>query len=783
MNIRAVLACGAGLMSLVAVPFQARAQEEAQGVVQEDADAPQHHAPAAGAGDIIVTARRVAEKLQDIPLAVTALSGEALAAQGVRQLTDLSATVPNLNIVGANADAQTLLVTIRGQNAANSILTTDNSVGLYIDGVNVPRTYGLRAGLVDMQRVEVLRGPQGTLYGRNTTGGAISFITKDPNDELGGQVQATLGNYDLRGVTGILNLPVTDGVGVRFVAVRSKRDGFGRSPITDRQLMSDDSTYLRGKLKVDKGDFTVSITGDYQRNNAGGLMSKLTGLTASPTSSIIREAAAETFGTSTPDAAQLAAARTILESYIKRGPFRTSYGYGNSIFGANSSGVDRRPASRSETWSAALNVDYNLSDSLTLRSITGYRNVKKFSTNDYDGTPFIVNSSQLSTKDDFFSEEFQLLGEVGSLNYVAGLFYSYEDGTEKQEATSLYYLNNRSLTVFDGDITSKSYAVFGQANWNFAPGFSLTVGARYTKEVREFLNRNRLISGAGVVTYLPPALNADGTPGKFYENTFKKPTWLASLDYKISDDVLVYGKITRGFRGGGQQQRSTTLINAVPFGPEIITEYEIGLKSQFFDRRLTLNLAGFYDDYTDIQRTLLFATDFGTGTLLTNASKARLMGFEGEATLRVTDELTLRASVGTFDPKYKDYVDAANVDHSNEPWPAPTTNYQLGADFRKPVGIGEFAANVNWSWQSDFNTYPSAALADQVTQKGYGLLSGKLGLSIDAWNADISVFGRNLLAKKYYNAGVSLEALGFNTLAAGDPRTFGVLFIKRFGGE
>ncbi|AOR80493.1 TonB-dependent receptor [Novosphingobium resinovorum] len=746
-----------------------------------DAEDQQQAAPATD-NDIIVTARRVEERLQDVPIAISAVSGAALEQQGVRQITDLSATVPNLSIVGANADAQTLLVTIRGQNAANSILTTDNSVGMYIDGVNVPRTYGLRAGLVDIARVEVLRGPQGTLYGRNTTGGAISFITKDPDDKLGASIQATGGNYNLWGLTGILNVPITDGVGARFVAVRSQHDGYGKSANTGDDLMSDDSTYLRAKIKADTGGpLTAAATVDYQKNNAGGLISKLTGITDAATSPAIREVAAEVYGTTSPTADQLAAARNILQSYVKRAPFHDSYSYGSSIFAKNAGGVDWSPASTSKTWSASLDLKFDLSDDLAIRSISGYRNVEKFTTTDFDGTPFIINSAQLETKDDFYSQELQVLGGDSQFNYVGGLFYSYEDGTEVQQSNSTYYIS-RSRTVFDGDVTSKSYAAFGQANWKFAPGFSLTLGGRYTKEVRELVNRNRVVNAAGTITYVPPALNDDGTPGRKYEESYKKFTWLASLDYKISDDVMVYAKSARGFRGGGQQQRATSLAAATSFDPEVITEYELGLKSELLDRRLTLNLAGFYDNYTDVQRVLFIVTPYGAATALTNASKARILGFEGEATFKVTPEFTLRASIGTFDAKYKGYVDDNGVDHSDEDWPAPTTNYQLGANYVLPTGVGDLTLDANWSWQSAFNTYPSAVKTDQVTQKAYGLLNGRIALALDDWNADISIFGRNILGKKYYNAGVSLEGLGFNTLAAGDPRTVGVQVRFRFGG-
>ncbi|MET0370361.1 MAG: TonB-dependent receptor, partial [Sphingobium sp.] len=756
-----ILLAGAAVIAL-AIPVTAVAQDvPSAAAATKRADS--------GFDDIIVTARRVEENVQSIPLAVSALSGAALQSQSVRDIKDLSSTVPNLNISNGNADQQAATITIRGQNQANLLLTIDSPVGVYVDGVNNPRAYGLRNGLVDIQRVEILRGPQGTLYGRNTTGGAVSLITQDPKDEFGGSAQLTFGNYETWGIGGVLNIPLSPDMGVRFVAQKTIHQPYIDTRLSSERPNREDGYYFRGKFKGEFGALTVSLTGDYYNNDAGGQSSRVTGLFpgAVATSdegsvvvpggraawSIARELGLAP-ATGAPTGAALRAASAIFASYIGRGDFFDSY-QSFPLYSKNKGG------------SVALNLEYALSDAVKLRSITGYRGLSRFTGTDYDGTPFDLHGSTLDTRDDFYSQELQLLGGSDTIDWVVGGYYSIEKGTETTVSKSLFPVL-ATVGTTDADVKNRSFAFFGQANWHFAPGFNLTVGGRWTKEYKDIVNRNRNNLGCTVLASL---LDTPGVCAATFKNSFSDPSWIVSIDYSPTQDVMVYGKVSRGFRGGAQNYRAfganPVVYQAV--APETVTEYEIGLKSELFDRRLRLNAAFFYDKYVDVQRSVLQLIGASLTTLITNAAKADLKGFEAEATLRANDYITIDGAVGYLDAGYKSFSDNSGPggtvrDRTNEPWPAPKWNYRIGARLSYPISGGTLTARADYVWQDDLNLSPAAAVPADVTQKAYGMINARVGLALDDYGAEISLFGRNLTNKKVYTSAVSFESVGFNTM-------------------
>ncbi|MET0370508.1 MAG: TonB-dependent receptor [Sphingobium sp.] len=757
-------------------------------------------------GDIIVTARRVEERLQDIPLAVSAVSGTELQRQSVKDIRDLSATVPNMIIQQGNSDAQSAVVTIRGQSQSNVLLSVDSAVGVYVDNVNNPRSYGLRAGLVDIQRVEVLRGPQGTLYGRNTTGGAVSVFTQDPTPEVGASLQLTAGNYGAFNALGIFSAPIDEGVGVRFVAQYDKHNAYAKAPLSPgSRPNSSDGYYFRGKIKIDSGILKASLTGDIFNYKTGGVATKLTGLVNGTIAAVpgavaptvdnptgagpvvvlgglgAREVQLEAGLPFTP--AGLAAASALLQSYINKGDFHESWA-GSPLGGRGKGG------------SLAMNIDLALSDYLTLRSISGFRHVYRLSPADNDGTPYLISTQPAGgVTDNFYSQEVQLLGGGEALNWVVGGFYSYENGIETARPQTNFLLGNRNTGINNNTATNSSYAFFGQGNYKITDALTITLGARWTRETKEVINRNSNLSAAGVLTCAITGAAAAAyldTPGvcqATFKNSFSDPSWLASLKYAFSDDVNVYAKFSRSFRGGGQQLRATgaNVATYLPFRPETVTEYEIGLKSQLFDRRVRLNLAAFLDNYSDVQRTIN-ALVGGVGvSLVQNAAKARLWGIEGEADVRVAEGLTFSSAFGYLHPKYLSFADfsgpgATLRDRRNEDWPAPKLNFRVGGRYSIPTSAGDAALDLVYAWQSKQNMQPQGLARDQLTQRAYGLLSGRLSLNIDSLGMEVALFGRNLLDKDYYTAGISIEAVGFNMLEPGDPRTFGIQLTKKFGG-
>ena len=728
--------------------------------------------------DIVVTARRVTEKLQDVPIAVTALSGNDLVRQSVKEFRDVGATIPNVRFEQSNASADSVNIQVRGQSQSDVLLTTDSSVGLYFDNVALPRLYGLRSSFVDMERVEVLRGPQGTLYGRNTTGGAVSIFSKDPTDEIGASVSLGYGNYDAKEVIGILNVPLSEGLAARVVGNLRSHDGYGRDG-AGREVADENSKYIRGKLKFESGRFSANLMADYTNYRDGGPMGALSAIMPAdaaagmpPGGLATLELALQLQGALTPEA--IGQAIGLLTQYSTTSPDGNFY----NVWGA------QPQLTNYKGWRTALNMDYELSDDLLVKSITGYSGFRRRSLYEPDATPFPIGTTDTRIRQKFFSQELQLQGNSGPLEWVVGGYYSREHGFDFTINDYLPFLAGGLRGIQDGEVTNKSIAGFAQATYAVSDTVNITGGARYTKETKAIVTQNHQILGGATICSVPGTILVGSCLGKV-SNNFSKPSWLISADWKPVQDILLYAKVSRGFRGGGQNLRGTTVDTFTPFKPETATEYEIGAKTELLDRRLRLNVALWRDNYRNIQRSIfvLNPVSGSTDTLVTNAAAATLQGFEAEATLRATEGLTLNGSLGYFHAKYKSFVDFTG-DRTGEDWPlTPDWTYSLSARYELPTSFGTASAQFDWAWRSKVNLDPSARFPGAEVQESFGLLNGRIAAQIDSLGSEVSLFGRNLLKKKYNVSGLALESLGFDFINRGMPRTYGIQFVARFGGE
>lgn len=743
----------------------------------------QAEAPSQGVEVIVVTARKTSENLQTVPVAVTALSGAALAEAGINNVFDIQGKVPNLYLQNSAIDAAGLTIAMRGQKQNDFILTVDPSVGLYVDGFYHPRTYGMRSALVDIERLEVLRGPQGTLYGRNTTGGALSVYSTEPKDTLGGSVSLRTGNYAMVEGTAILNVPLSEEVATRFVVQHGSQNGLGSDGLGD-DIASENRTYVRGKLRGDFGPVRATVTGIYNRIKTGGALLKLSGLapaSSCPTRGLdgcisALEVVAELYGfAGLADPASRAAGEEALRSYVGGDPY--------------TSGSLYRAFSTFESEEVNLDLSWDVADAITLRSLTGYQHFTRGNNTDDDGTPFTLLNAEQRTRDEYLSQELQLLGDTGSLQWVLGGYFGRETGREISTSVAIPLLNPISV-ITDGEIENRSLAAFAQATWTFAPDTRITGGIRWSTDRRTLISRTRDSSGNCLV----PAGELTGAPGnpangpaqcpRTFENTYSDPSWLISIDRQFSPELFAYAKVARGYRTGGQNLRGSYVETAFqPFEPETITEYEVGLKSDLLDRKLRINLAAFYDDYTNIQRSITVLTlRPAPSTVVTNAAAGSIWGVEGELTARLSPNLSFGANASYTNAKYDDFVDLIG-DRSDETFGVPDWIVSARVDYSADTQGGELHGQISYDWQSETVLAPEAQFDDQVTQGAYGLLNARIAIDFDQFDGTFALFARNLLDKSYFSGAIAIDrALGFNAVVAGEPRRVGAELTFRFGG-
>jgi iron complex outermembrane receptor protein len=722
-------------------------------------------------GEIVVTARKFAENIQTVPVSITALSGLDLQRMTVRNIGDVQYQVPNLVLEPSTSDSNSMTIALRGQKQNDILPTVDPSVGLYIDNVYYPRTTGLTGALIDVDHVEVLRGPQGTLYGRNTTGGALSLFTKNPTNYYESDVSLTYGDYDTRIFSGMVNVPISDNIAARVVANRELHDGYGTDYL-GRQLANEDSYYVRGKIRGDFDGVEAIFSTIYQQDRSAGAMYKLTqpvtGPAASNGSTNVLEAAAELGLPFTP--AGLAQATSYLNGFVGGNAFH--------------SGSTTPPVSNYNSSVYSLDIKVPLPSSITLRSTSSYVFIDRYVSEDGDGTPINLNAQQYSTASRYIAQEFQFQGgSADFINWAAGVYGGDETAYEYENIVLFQDLNAAgNPLIFAGGIHNRNQAAYAQSIWRFAPKLRLTTGVRYSRDERELDATNMVgplcaVPAPGVaITNTPTSpLNGPSQCPRGFGANFSKPSWLVSLDYQATDDIFTYVKAAYGYRSGGLNFRGTnTAVAFAPFQPETVLEYEAGAKLDFLDKMLQLDLAAYDDYYKNQQVTGVF--DVGPLNLPTgitsNAGQSKIDGGEVELRIQPVHGLMVSIGSGLTAAHYVDFVDVLG-NHRNEPFPVPRWTNNAAATYVMDTAFGHITPTLDFHYQT-----PSTLNAGNTTyaQPGYGLANGRLAFYLSKEEIDIAAFVRNLTNRTYIAQTGTLSTIG-------DPRTYGVTVTKHFGGE
>jgi iron complex outermembrane receptor protein len=769
---------------------------------------------ASGIQDIIVTARRTAENLQTTPVAVTVPTGEVIDKAQVVSIQDLPRLVPGIVVQPSTGQPASAFIGIRGQAASDALLAIDQAVGQYFDGVYIARSSGALFNFVDVERVEVLRGAQGTLFGRNTTGGAVSIISKKPTGDLGGSLRLRYGNFNSWETTGVLNLPIAgDKVALRLVGQHMQNGGYARNLSFGTPLGGDNVDFVRGTLRIAPGDgrMSVTIAGDYSSRTSDGQITGLKSYNRNPTTGANNNATANglLLACSGPTARALCPVK---------GPAGDSYGNyaidtrGNSPF--YDVALSIIPYSRAETWGVGVTTEYELSDATAFKAITAWRGVETESLSDNDGTPYHLSGGQFVGEGNIisqhqFSQELQLSTKAldDRLQVIVGAFYFNEAGNDLSLSRSAYPLFNPATAPAprvgynDGDIKNSSIAGFGQFNFNITPQIRFTAGARYTKDKRSILRRNRLedvdlVTGIRNGVFTCSLVVAAGAPCEALTKAkFDYWSYTAGFDWQPTDNIFAYIKTSKASRAGGFNPRA---IGATPltFNPETVKDYELGLKVDLLDRKVRLNAALFQTDYDGIQRTVPAIINGILSNTIINAASARIRGLELELTVQPTRDLQLGAAATFLDPKFKEFTIPLTLttfqDVRDTPYSfAPKKSVSVYADYTIPLGGSDLNLRADYAWRSkQATTGPligpgfQEQFKDTAIIAAYGVLNGQIAWSMDAPNIELALYGQNLTKKKYITRLLAIEnSLGVTAYSPGMPRTYGLRLTYKFGGE
>ena len=713
---------------------------------------------------VTVTATRRADSLQDVAAAITAIPAAQLERDQITDVKALSARAPSLLISDTPVGKNNMIIGMRGITPTSISSNNDPTVGIYVNGVYYARSAGANAALVDMQQVEVIRGPQGTLFGRNTIGGALNMTTQRPTDRLEGSVKLGVGSYNERSASAMINVPL-DGekLSARLVFDHLEHEGFGRSTTLNQPLGDENRDYFRAALRARPIDaLDIDLYYDKFKSKANSQVWLLHYF----------------------DPKVAAASLAGLAPFVQTSGFDSFAGFNPE----NSANVSNRVATA--TWSAPA---------YTLKSITAHRSIDTVSGYDLDATPLFINQIQrYGVAGTQFTQELQAFGEAfdNRLEWITGLYYFKEDLQDSSLVTSPSGANTLGrLNQFNVNQTSSS--AFAQATWALTDKLRATAGARAVHDERgidyyspRYIAQTGVqLSGASGCALIPAGLDKGGCTYTPPGLKFNYTPWTLGLDYKPDGKNLIYGKITNGYRSGGfQPAGSTTQAGYVPFDKEQVISYEAGTKWLAFDNRLRLNAAAYLAKYTNIQQTALHIPDGSTVSVSSvfNAGKATVKGIELDAQLRLRS-VQLSAAIGLMSPEF------TSGPYQGQPFvTAAKTTYNLGIDVPLSLAIGKLNLHADYNWRSkvsyfvpvNTNTTPFSPLTPgQIAsneQAAYGLLNAMVTLDVAQTKLRVSLWARNL-GNQYYKArSNSFYLQGYNTQTPGDPRTLGMTVDYKF---
>ena len=713
--------------------------------------------------EIVVTARKREERLQDVPASVSAFSEGTLERIGAADSTGLQGIVPNLNIVQGRGSSNATNIYIRGVGQPDALQTFDPAIGFYVDDVYYSRIRGTQLDLFDIERIEVLRGPQGTLYGKNTIGGALKVITRRPSQDWSTMLQATAGNYGQLDGRISFSGPISDTAAGGFSLFSAKHDGYVTNPTTGEKYNDRDVLAARVSLAWNPAEnVAVDWSADHSKEDNALVMGQpintLTTLFGVPL--LVLPAVVPEFRfTATPTAGLPNSTKLIHQG-------------------------------------TALNVKWDATDAFSLRSITAFRDLESTDYIDIDATTLETGDVLVDVDQHQSSQEFQGTYEGERVTLVGGLYYLRENITSHQEAYADDLFTGPGgftfLRTIDDDLTTKSWAAYANFSFAVTDRVNLSAGLRYTEEEKEYGRSTSTFSSF-------PGVTQDPAFAFVIKDTWTDTSPMASIDFQATDNMLIYGRVARGFKSGGFNGRANNPGEQAPYQPEKITSYEVGLKSDWRDNSLRANLAIFYSDYTDFQARVSGLTiDPGTGlpspelTVL-NAGSLDISGAELELSYQPVRAVLLDAQIGYLDAKYGSFDDTRFVAFSGsrafqEPAFSPEWTARFGAGYEfdlagagtlRLAGSGRFRSRMALS--VDNTPVNSNVEIEGLFQDDYWVYDASLLWTHRDGKLSAGLYGRNLSDETYRTDGQEFSSVGnIRTVYYGAPRTYSFVLTGRF---
>lgn len=710
-----------------------------------------------GVSEIVVTAQRRSENLQDVPIAITALTAETLQNQRVGNLLGLSGLAPGLQIK-TDDNAANPRIFIRGVGVNDFNPASASAVGIYVDGVYVASPLAQLASFYDLQQVEVLRGPQGTLFGRNTTGGAINVTTKKPSDTLEADGAFEYGRFNSVDIQGGVGGPIIPGtLDVRVAGLYTRNDGYTLNRLTGNYGNNTNRWGLRGALRwTPVSNVTDDLSVSVSQSHGGSILA------------YNRSLSPQTAAATGPDG-------LCAPSFYTSGQCTNVLGYANTSSNLYQGDYSFEGRDVVKLWGTTNTLTWDMG-AVSLIAVTGYQHADRNDQEETDANPLGIITASYIAQQSTTSQEIRLQSNgKTALRYVLGAYFAYDDLVNNSQYDVLRALRvptpenpsgvdvANSIALFGWPLTqkTKSYAVFGQADYDVSNRLTLTLGLRYSIDDKTFHYFSNAENGA------IPIFTFDGS------KSFKSLSGRVGVQYKASDEVHLYASYNRGTKSGGFFSGQTTdPADLGPYRDEKVNAYEIGAKTELFDRHLRANFSAFYYDYKDLQVYTAIQRGELTVQLFTNASAARIYG--GEAELQATPLRGLDLSLGLslLSATYRNFVSEA-ADYSGNSLPsAPKVSLNGMARYEYDLPVGALVTQLDFTYRSKI--FFDTANTDRLSDKARAYVNGQIGLKLAKRQYEIGIWGRNIFNVTNIVDITPIPGLGFDVFSVGSPRTYGL---------